>query len=192
MTTAGSAPPPRARSVRAWAAIGLLVAAPCAFLAVAGLNFLDAADANASVDRQEAIVAQLEARVRAGGTTAPPADAGAVYLGGQTPALARAELQRRLVDAVETAGGRIIEAQDDQPGEQVDLTDAGRARLRLTFDARNAELLALLHGIETGLPLLIVEKIEIRKLETGTDGDPEDPSLRVSLLVAGSFRAPTG
>jgi general secretion pathway protein M len=180
------------RGVRRWAVAAAAVALPLAALALTTLNVLEAADKTAVAERQEAALGPLERRVGdLGALVAKPRDAAAIYLPGETPALARAELQRRLGAAVEAAGGRLIETQD--PGEEraEDAPADGRVELRVTFDARNDSLLSLLHAIETGLPLLSVERIEARRLDSGEDADPEDPTLRIGLVVRGHRKLST-
>lgn len=176
------------RGLLSWAVLCMLAAAPALALALIAVNLLQAAEFGALAERQNETVTQLERRVAAiAGRTAPAVDASAIYLAGATPALARAALQRRLVDAVERATGRVIEAEEASI-DGSEAQSAGEVRLRITFDANNAAVLDLLHGLETGLPLLTVERIEIRRLDTGG----EDPMLRVALIVVGATRLVTG
>lgn len=187
MTGAARSMQPRARRIRALAVLAFAAAAALGCFAVATVNLLAAAETDAAADRREASVEQLERRVRSL-PPAPSAEAsakGGIYLTGATPTLARAELQRLLVETVERLGARVVEAQDDRPDEALDLTANDRVRLRMTFDATNEALIGVLAAVETGTPLLVVERIEIRRLATGADADPEDPILRVAVVVAG-------
>lgn len=181
------------RGVAFWALVTAAVLLPLAAIALSVLNVLQAAEVDRLAAGQEAIVAQLERRVAAaGGPASTTIDAAAIYVPGATPALAKAALQRLLTDAVEATGGRLIEAQDvEATGEAQDLVD-DRVRLRVTFDTRNGALLELLRRIETGLPLLTVERLEIRRLDAAADADPEDPTLRVGVVVNGPGRFVAG
>lgn len=180
---------PASRGLLRWTALCALVALPVAALALTAVNLLQAADLDALAAAQGQTVAQLERRVAAAAGRATPAvDASAIYLPGATPALAKASLQRLLVDAVERASGRVIEAEDANLEGGAEERQDGGVRLRITFDARNAALLDLLYALETGLPLLSVERIEIRRLDMGGD----DPTLRVGLVVVGAARFVAG
>ncbi|GBD50532.1 type II secretion system protein GspM [Methylopila sp. Yamaguchi] len=181
------------RGVAFWALVTAAVLLPLAAIVLSVLNVLQATEVDRLAAGQEAIVAQLERRVAAaGGPTSTAIDASAIYVPGATPALAKAALQRLLTDAVEATGGRLIEAQDvEAPGQAQDLVD-DRVRLRVTFDTRNGPLLELLRRIETGLPLLTVERLEIRRLDAAADADPDDPTLRVGVVINGPGRFVAG
>ena len=65
--------------------------------------------------------------------------------------------------------------------------DNRRVKLQVTLDATNESLFNLLYEIETGVPILAVEQISIRKLPSRTGGPENDPVLRVSLVVRGHW-----
>ncbi|WP_245479763.1 type II secretion system protein GspM, partial [Hansschlegelia zhihuaiae] len=112
-------------------------------------------------------------------------DARSIYLPGDGVELARAELQKLLVEAVSAADGKLIESQEPGTERASDAPDDGRVDLRVTFDATNDGLLDLIYGLETRLPLLTIERLETRRLDVTGEDDPEDPTLRVSLVVRG-------
>lgn len=170
----------------------LAIALPLGALAFAVVSLLQASETSVLADRQEATVAALEARVarlheRAGQTL----DASAIYLTGDGAEIARAELQKLLVEAVGDADGRLIETQEPGDVRDADAPDDGRVELRVTFDVTNDGLLNLLYGLETRLPLLTVERIEARRLDANGETDAEDPTLRVSLVARGYRKAPS-
>lgn len=177
------------RPIARFAALVAVAALPLAALALGVVNLLQAAELDALAERQEAPVAALERRAEAAAGRAPVRDTSSIYVPGATPALAKAGLQRLLVDAVDGVAGRLIEAEDAAAGASApeDASD-GRVRLRIAFDARNGALLDLLHALETRTPLLTIEKVEVRRLDAGADGDAEDPQLRVGLIVAGALK----
>lgn len=173
-------------NVRRVATGALAVALPLAALAFAIVGFLQASDASDLADRQALTVEALERRVaRLDDNADARRDASAIYLQGEGVELARAELQKILVGAVADADARLIETQEPGSDLDPDAPDDGRVELRITFDARNDALLDVLHGLETRLPLLTIERLEARRLDSGGAENPEDPTLRVGLVVRG-------
>lgn len=178
--------------LRRTATVALALALPVALVVLAGVNFLQASETSALADRQAGTVTVLERRVSrlAQGADAKR-DASAIFLAGDGAEIARAELQKLLVDAVAAANGRLIESQE--PGQQLaaDAPDDGRIELRVTFDAKNDGLLDLVYGLETRLPLLTIERLETRRLDASGDENAEDPTLRVGLVVRGHRKPPS-
>lgn len=180
------------RPIRQVATGALAVALPLGALVFAVVALLQASETGALAERQVATVAALERRAaRLGDRAGERLDASAVYLPGDGREIARAELQKLLVEAVNAADGKLIETQE--PGAELasDAPDDGRIELRVTFDATNDGLLDLIHGLETRLPLLTIERLETRRLEVGGEEDPEDPALRASLVVRGHRKTPS-
>lgn len=143
-------------------------------------------DAHSGRAENEERIAELETRIRrlameqAGKAGKPDAGQASIYLAATAPGLARAELQQRIVALIEQAGGRLIEARGEDEPEA-----AASVLLRATLDIGNAGLFDLLAAIETGVPLLTVEGLNIRT-QTGRGGaEAADPVLRVALAVRG-------
>lgn len=86
-------------------------------------------------------------------------DLKAFYFSANTPALAGAELQRRVQDIVSTAKGRLISTQllPEEEGEQ-----PARVRLRTQIQGSTDTLLQILYGIEESRPFLFVEQVSVR------------------------------
>jgi hypothetical protein len=183
----------RERPLRRVATGALAVALPLGALVFAGATFLRAGETGALAERQAATVAALERRVARLGTRDDKAvDVSAIYLPGDGPELARAELQKLLAEGVDAAGGRLIETQEPGAERASETPDDGRVELRVTFDATNDGLLDVLHGLETRLPLLTIERLEARRLDAGgAEADPEDPTLRASIVVRGYRKTPS-
>lgn len=174
------------RPLRRTATGALAIALPLGALVFAVVTFLQASETSALADRQSATVSALERRVaQLGDRRAGALDASAIYLPGDGPEIARAELQKLLVEAVTAAEGRLIETQEPGAGLASDAPDDGRIELRVSFDASNNGLLDLVYGLETRLPLLTIVRLETRRLDAGGDEDLEDPTLRISLVVRG-------
>lgn len=166
------------------ASLALFVGAPVLLLSLTVLNLLGASHNDARATRQEALLEQIERRVGTGGGTALPGDTSALYLAETSDTLAKAELQQLVVGLIARTSGRLIEAQGDEPAGE----DSRQVQVRVTFDVTNDGLFDLLHGIETGVPLLSVEEVGLRKLPGQSGGEDADPLLRVSLVVVGHWK----
>lgn len=133
-------------------------------------------------------LAPLESRIRAqaGRAVPKPGDTASLFLDAGTGSLARAELQQRLVGLVERSGGRLIEVRGDEAPEA---TAQRSITLRLSLDITNEGLFDLLAAVETGVPLLTVETLNIRPVPSRTSGSDEpNPTLRVALAIRGYQR----
>lgn len=184
---------PASRTLRL-TAILLFVGLPLALATVTGLNLLRLADLSDQTEMRTDLLRRLEQRIaRLGVDGTSTADTSAIYLDGETQAVARAGLQQRLVAMVNETSGKLIEAQEvDKPdADPSDADDNSDVLLRVAFDARNAGLLDLLYRIETGLPLLTVRSIMLRTLPGQAEGGDQDPTLRVDLVVEGHTRSHT-
>lgn len=169
------------------AALGLFVLLPVLAVLLTAANLLRMQETETLVAGQEQLLAQLDARIaRVGGDGTALGDTGAVYLEARSEPLAGAALQQRLVAAVEGAGGRVIETQSIDPLTPDDEDDV---RLRITLDADNAGLMRVMHDLETGLPLVTIETVAIRRLPSQGDDPGDNPTLRVDLGVRAFWRA---
>lgn len=83
----------------------------------------------------------------------------AFYFDAPTPALAGAELQRRLQDIVQGANGRLISTQllPSTPGEE-----PPRVRIRTQLQGSTETLLDILFAIEQARPFLFVDQLSVR------------------------------
>jgi hypothetical protein len=166
--------------------LALFVGAPVLLLSLTVSNLLGASDGDARATRQEALLGEIERRVAGGGAVALPVDTSALYLAEMSDTLARAELQQLVVGLVARSSGRLIEAQggDEPAGE-----DSRQVQVRVTLDTTHEGLFDLLHGIETGLPLLTVKQVGLRKLPGPSgSGDEVDPLLRATLAVTSHWK----
>jgi general secretion pathway protein M len=83
------------------------------------------------------------------------------YLDAATPALAAAELQRRVKEVVEGQGGKLVSTQNvDSTASETPARIAVRVRMNGDVDA----LTKVLHELEAGRPFLFVENLVIRSL----------------------------
>jgi general secretion pathway protein M len=117
-----------------------------------------------------------------------PLDVSGVYVAAETSTLASATLQKLIVQSVSDASGKIIETSASEPGDDAAKTAAQQVGIRASFDIDNAGLLALLHGLEAGLPLIFVDKISVRRLPGDTDAVQGD-RLRVDIEANARWKA---
>ncbi|HTO85829.1 MAG TPA: type II secretion system protein GspM [Methylomirabilota bacterium] len=106
-------------------------------------------------------------------------------LAGGTDALAAAQLQGRLKTLVESSGGTIGSMQTLPTVSEQDLK---RVAIRLEMSAPLLPLLRVLQGLETGVPLLFVDNMDVqsRLIQLGgTDDAQQEPVLAVGFDVYG-------
>lgn len=182
----GEAGSPRAIRL---SALGLFLVLPILALGATAMNLMSYVEVSDVRERQEQLLAQLDARLaRLGGGAGDVGDTSSIYLPAANVPLAGAALRQRVTAAVSAAGGRVIETQDV---EEIEPDGEDDVRLRITLDVNNAGLMGLMHDLETGLPLVSIESAAVRQLPTGGDEIGDDPVLRVDLGLRGFWRAPT-
>jgi general secretion pathway protein M len=95
----------------------------------------------------------------------------AFYFDAPTPALAGAELQRKVQDIVTAAKGRLISTQllPEQPNEH-----PPKVRLRIQIQGSTDTLLDVLYAIEQARPFLFIDQVSVR-----SSARPEEPERRV-------------
>ena len=172
-------------------AVAFFVGTPLLLLAVTLTNLARWSEAGAEANASAGHLAQVESRIRAEAIRPVPTqgDFSALYLTAETGSLARAELQQRLASLVERTGGRLIEVRsDDTP----DVAAQRSIQLRLSLDIVNEGLFDLLTAVETGLPLLTVEAVNIRPVSgRSPENNEANPTLRVALAIRGYRRENT-
>lgn len=166
------------------AAVGIFVGLPLVALALVVLNLVRIGETRALTQQRTVELQPLQARLAREGGAADDRDVSGVWLVGASRALAAARLQQRVVEVVADADGRLVEVQDvdDEEGDDI--------LLRATYDAGNGALLASLHALETGLPLIDIESLSVRAA-AAAGGSGEGPRLRVDLVVRG-YRTESG
>ena len=94
----------------------------------------------------------------------------AFYFDAPTPALAGAELQRKVQDVVTAAKGRLISTQllPEQPNEH-----PPKVRLRIQIQGSTDTLLDVLYAIEQARPFLFIDQVSVR-----SSARPDQPEQR--------------
>ncbi len=116
-----------------------------------------------------------------------PTDAASIYLPGATASIAGAGLQRIVADAIQSAGGRLVESEfaRGEPSEE----EPGRVDLRVAFDADTVTLQTILFQLESGMPVLLLHALSIQSSGATEAAEGASPPLRVTLLVGGFWEA---
>jgi general secretion pathway protein M len=142
------------------------------------------------VQHQRALAAQrplLTARLK---EEQEQADAIAGYLQGPSDALAAAQLQDRVKEVVEAAGGELrstrilpAEAVEASPGTR---RTALRVQMVVTIDG----LAEILYGLEAGQPYVLIDELSVRnQRKRRRRRQPEgEPKLDVNLELSGFVR----
>jgi general secretion pathway protein M len=131
--------------------------------------------------QRDRLVAEQKSRAAAGTRSN-------ALLEGATFGLASAELQKLLVEGVQSAGLTLRSIQALEP---VGTDDFTTLPVRMVVKGTTEGLRALLHGLETGEPLLFIDELSVKpERSTLADEAPAGPielavELRVSGTVAG-------
>ena len=114
---------------------------------------------------------------------------GTYYLSGGTDALAAAGLQDRVSALVDGEGGDL---RSIQPMPGVDEKGFRRITLRIQMTATIEALFETLYSLETGMPILFVENLDIqsrftrwRSTQVGSKEVPDKPILTVGFDLSG-------
>ena len=168
---------------------GLLIffGIPAMLLTFSALNVLEADGNSFIAAEKEFQLTGLMRKLTAPAKDGKPLDMSRIYLVAETATVANADLQNLLGRSIATASGRIIETSTLEAGADPEDFAARRVGIKATFDISNEGLLTLLHGLETGLPLVFVDKLSIRRLPA--DDAEEAATLRVDLEAAAQWRA---
>lgn len=121
--------------------------------------------------------ARLQAGPAVGSTGSAVAPA---FIAAPSRSLAEAELQRQIVSAIDAARAQVVES------GAVDVatdTPDNRIEIRATLDVDNAGLFRFLHAIETGMPLMFVEDLAVRRIQIDENGTADDGRLRVDAVI---------
>lgn len=105
------------------------------------------------------------------------------YLAAGTDAMAAAALQGHVKSLIESSGGRVSSMQTLPTQQEQKLQ---RVALRLQMTATMPSLFHVLHALETGMPLLFLDNLDIQdRLRQSADGQDQEPELTVGFEVYG-------
>lgn len=166
-------------------ALVAFVALPLALIVFSAVNLVAVRETSALAETTEQQAARLADRTGGAGPQGTAENLSAVFVAAGSRSLAEADLQRQIVSIIERSSATVIESVAAEPrtGEA-----ENAIRVRATFDIGNDALLRLLREIETGLPLMFVEEIAIRRLQNDGAAGGVEPVLRVDLRVRSQYR----
>jgi hypothetical protein len=110
------------------------------------------------------------------------------HIQAQTPALGAAVMQRLLTEAAVQHGVHVDSTQVVPGAPAIGLQ---RVVLRADIDGPFRGIAALLHGLESGLPYMFIEAVDMRASPGVAPNEMEDPSLSVRIDVAAVIVEPT-
>lgn len=122
------------------------------------------------------------------------ADSAGLFLPSSAPGSAGAMLQSRLITLTAQADGRVASARVATPTDQDQLK---RISVEISAEIKINGLRNLLHAVETAKPLMVVDRLGVRRIEPATNGistsrEQQDPSLKVVLRVSSYLNADSG
>lgn len=109
-----------------------------------------------------------------------------VYLQGNTPAIAGAELQRLVTDII-GRNGAVVSQFEFVASEEADPA-GGTVEMRILFHTTIEPLQKILFATETNPTALVFRSINIESLAPGEGAPDASPTLRVLALVEGYWR----
>src|SRR5262245_15852798 len=136
----------------------------------------DSRELLARYDRLAAARPGLEAQLAA---IEQKPDTAVFYLSGATDALAAAALQARVTSLIEGSGATLLSIQTLTSTEDRGLR---RVAIRLQMTAETAPLVRVLYGLETGIPLLFVDNLELQS-QAAVTLDPDSGQASAPLVV---------
>ncbi|MBB3318054.1 MULTISPECIES: type II secretion system protein GspM [unclassified Rhizobium] len=155
--------------------------------AIAAWSVMEARGLSQENAEQRLSLEALKTRLAAleGNTDDKDGDGAAIYLPGDTPAVAAAELQRLMTDVIGETGAKIAQFEFVDPGE--DAPDDGAVEMRVLFETTTEPLQQILFATESNPTALLFKSITIESAETSVSSR-EPPVLRVSASVEGYWR----
>ncbi|PYE35115.1 type II secretion system (T2SS) protein M subtype b [Rhizobium sp. PP-F2F-G38] len=185
--------PPRMQAFRL-SAILVFIGLPALFTTLGVLNYLQIAEDRLTVEEATRQAATLERRLASipasTGDTTP-----SLTIEGSSRTAAIARLQQSILDAIVAAPGRIIEtAVSESTLAEGEGEGSDEIAVTTTFDIDNDGLLRLLYQLESGLPLMTVESLSIRRLpdaEGESPGDNAQIRLRVDMAIGARWTPET-
>lgn len=169
-------------------AVLVFIGLPVILTGLGVLNFLDAADAGFDAAAKKIQITALAGRLAAAAKRDKPQNRSAIYIEGASRSLASANLQQLLVDATSASSGHLIETSTVDPTDSDNPDRADIVEIKATLDIDNGGLLQLLYRIETGVPLLDVDTLSMRRLNASDGDKAKAVMLRIDLAVKGRWK----
>lgn len=154
------------------------------WLALAGLAN-DYRDYAATADLLERIESRKRPNEATGAASGP---SGSPFLEGPTLTIAGAALQQRVASAVKEAGGSVLSSQIEL---QAPDAKPGYISLSASCEMDQAMLQQLLYDLESGMPLLFIDQLQVQAPSVSDGSGAEQPAgrLKVQIDVSGQWQA---
>lgn len=143
----------------------------------------DYADFSAASSRLDEIEGRKSSADNSGGSSSGQAASGSPFLEGPTITVAGADLQQRVVAAVQKVGGAVLSSQVDLQGAQ---STKGFVSLTATCEIEQAVLQQLLYDLEAGMPFLFIDQLVVQAPQSS--GGAEGARMRVQIDVSGQWQ----
>jgi general secretion pathway protein M len=164
-------------------AVVLYLAVATGLIVTAGLSIASI------LDHQRALAQtsdQLQGRkARAGASQLSAEHPGTPFLEGPTVTVAGAALLQRVATAVGNVGGTVQSSQVDVLGTQA---KDGFVGLVVSCEMEQPALQKLLYNLESGMPFLFVDQLDVQVPQTTATSDAGAGRIRVVLGVSGQWQ----
>ncbi len=151
----------------------------------AGLSVSDIAGHRAELAQTMDLLDQLRGRKPHGAAPLSPAHPGTPFLEGPTVTVAGAALLQRVAAAVTNAGGTIQSSQVDVTGREA---KDGYVGLIVSCEMEQPALQKLLYDLESGMPFLFVDQLDVQVPQTTTHDEAAAGKIRVVIGVSGQWQ----
>ena len=148
-------------------------------------------DLRGEIEQKSRFLAELTRRAAA---EAPaPGSAGGSRQSGSsiaapTETIAASELQKRILERVESVGG-VVHSVQAEPVKDAAVDGLRRLVAQLSFDSSTTGLQRLLFDLETGAPFMFVDTLVVQPAAASAPGARAADKLRVNLSTTGYWRA---
>jgi general secretion pathway protein M len=167
-------------------AVVLYVAVAGALLAMSGMAISDIVVHRNALAQTSDLLEQLQGRKARGGVHPLSVEhPGSPFLEGPTVTVAGASLLQRVAAAVGNAGGTIQSSQVDVIGSQA---KDGVVGLVVSCEMEQSALQKVLYDLESGMPFLFVDQLDVQVPQTTASGEGNAGRLRVVVGVTGQWQ----
>ncbi|UVC12617.1 hypothetical protein IHQ71_31610 (plasmid) [Rhizobium sp. TH2] len=168
-------------------ALLLFFGVPAVLLTLSIVNMFQLGDNALVASEKEFQLSALMRRLTMPAKDGKPLDLSHVYVAGESATLASANLQTYLVKSIADVSGKLIETVASEPEDNSDPTVGDNIGIKASFSVDNPGLLELLHRLESGLPLVFINHLSVRRL-TSDDSVIGKEALRVDMEATGRWK----
>ena len=167
-------------------AVVLYLAVATGLIVTAGLSIASILDHQRALAQTSDLLDQLQGRkARAGASQLSAEHPGTPFLEGPTVTVAGAALLQRVATAVGNVGGTVQSSQVDVLGTQA---KDGFVGLVVSCEMEQPALQKLLYDLESGMPFLFVDQLDVQVPQTTATSDAGAERIRVVLGVSGQWQ----